>query len=92
MNLFRHTLLKNITRGVRYGVDLVMLTGLNLFLLSEMVRQIETAWDLGSCDAVTMVCNKIIVCDSRTTRSGATHKGTFATHVSKFHMLTTKSF
>lgn len=37
--------------------------------------QTLTAWDLTSLDPVTMACNKIIVCDSRTTREGAVHKG-----------------
>lgn len=36
--------------------------------------QTETAWDLSSFNPVTMACNKIIICDSRTTRAGAVHK------------------
>ncbi|KAK0368161.1 hypothetical protein CLIM01_14481 [Colletotrichum limetticola] len=35
---------------------------------------IETAWDLGKGDPVTMTC--VIYCDTRSTRSGGTHKGT----------------
>ncbi|KAK5629208.1 hypothetical protein RRF57_004923 [Xylaria bambusicola] len=37
--------------------------------------QVLTAWDLGSCDPVTMACNKVIICDARTTRNGSVHKG-----------------
>lgn len=40
--------------------------------------QILTAWDLGWRDPVTMACNSIVICDSRTTRAGAVHKGNFA--------------
>ncbi len=39
--------------------------------------QTLTAWDLSCWDPVTMTCNEVIVCDSRTTRSGATHKGIY---------------
>ncbi|KAF4943499.1 hypothetical protein FGADI_13375 [Fusarium gaditjirri] len=45
--------------------------------------QILTAWNLGSYDPVTMACNKVVVCDSRTTRNGAVHKGTKSTIHSK---------
>ncbi|KAF2966551.1 hypothetical protein GQX73_g7028 [Xylaria multiplex] len=41
--------------------------------------QTETAWDLSSLGPVTMTCNQIIICDSRTTRNGAVHKGTKST-------------
>ena len=58
---------------------------------AHLATQTETAWDLGSYDPVTMACNSIIICDSRTTRSGATHKGIFEIHLSNFHLLTTKS-
>ncbi|KAG5756989.1 hypothetical protein H9Q72_005616 [Fusarium xylarioides] len=37
--------------------------------------QVLTAWNLGSRDPVTMACNKVVICDSRTTRAGAVHKG-----------------
>lgn len=40
--------------------------------------QTETAWDLSSLDPVTMACNSIIVCDTRSTRTAATHKGKFS--------------
>ncbi|KIH92543.1 hypothetical protein SPBR_03265 [Sporothrix brasiliensis 5110] len=43
---------------------------------AHAATQILTAWDLGSCNPVTMACNKVIICDSRTTRNGAVHKDT----------------
>lgn len=39
--------------------------------------QTETAWDLSRFDPVTMACNKIIICDARTTRTSEDHKGIF---------------
>ncbi|KAI9861045.1 MAG: hypothetical protein M1813_005474 [Trichoglossum hirsutum] len=41
---------------------------------ARAVNHIETAWNLGKGDPVTMAC--VIVCDSRTSRGGAVHKGT----------------
>lgn len=40
--------------------------------------QTETAWDQSRFDPVTMACNKMIVCNAQTTRTGRTHKGNFA--------------
>ena len=40
--------------------------------------QTETAGDLSSLDPVTMACNSVIVCDTRSTRTGGTHKGKFS--------------
>ncbi|KAI9725705.1 MAG: hypothetical protein M1834_009751 [Cirrosporium novae-zelandiae] len=39
---------------------------------TQTINHIETAWNLGKGDPVTMAC--VIVCDSRTTRGGAVHK------------------
>ncbi|MCJ1329842.1 hypothetical protein MMC10_006523 [Thelotrema lepadinum] len=51
---------------------------------AHLATQTETAWDLGNYDPVTMTSNTIVVCDSRTTRKGATHKGTKSEYHQEF--------
>ena len=54
---------------------------------AHTATQTETAWNLGSLDPVTLACESIIICDSRTTRSGGVHKGMFEFSVLQPHAL-----